>query len=294
MAPGFMQNILTNGLASVTGLITSLPFSEPVSILKYIAYIGIPLLFAIIGGFFALKKRNDQNIIVIVWIITIFLLSEAYWFGINVYSNRLLIHLLVPISILGGFGLSCLYSEFKKKEFSPKIKTGFLITIFLISSIFALVTIGDSNFAVMPKYDTNVTYKGENLNLPQIVPPSNLDVDLAQWMKDNGNKSYIIISNNYHTSQFLSAELEQPIVSYLKSIYWIDNGYKQQYLIKGKSNYYYIYDKRLTFEPKTHSRIFHTNGNLAFFNNNYDPMKYLKNARLVYENKDYIVFEIKY
>ena len=41
------------------------------------------------------------------------LLSKAYWFGINVISYRVLVYLLIPLSILGGFGLSQVYYKFK-------------------------------------------------------------------------------------------------------------------------------------------------------------------------------------
>ncbi len=63
------------------------------------------LIFAVIGVVFAIKKMQKKNIYIIVWIVTMFLLSEAYWFGINVISYRVLIYLLIPLSILGGFGV---------------------------------------------------------------------------------------------------------------------------------------------------------------------------------------------
>ena len=74
-------------------------------------------------------------------------MSKSYWFGVNVYTIRLLIHLLIPLSILGGMGLSYLYLDYKKVEFPSKsVRTIFLIAIFLIATLFAVITVKDSNF----------------------------------------------------------------------------------------------------------------------------------------------------
>ncbi len=59
-------------LAIVSGYITQLPFSDPISIFKYIAYIGIALIFAIAGSYVALKRRSCKDLFILVWILVDF------------------------------------------------------------------------------------------------------------------------------------------------------------------------------------------------------------------------------
>lgn len=290
MEPGFMQSMFTAGLSVIKGYATLLPNNEPISNLKYIAFIGIALLFAIIGGMVALRKRRDQDLIVIIWIITIFLLSKAYWVGINVFSIRLLIHLLIPVSILGGLGLSYLYFEFRKKEItSKKIRSGFLIATFVLASLFAITTVQDPNFALIPKYDTELSQVG--LKAPQIAPPTDSDIDLANWFNKNGDKKSVIISNNYFTNQFLLAATEQPIASPTNSAMCILWGYKKFVWNKAKAGYF-VYDKRLNVSSGNSSKIINE-GYYLFFDINYAMKSILPdNARKAYENKNYIIFRL--
>ena len=137
---------------AITLIKTSVPFNDPISNVKYLVYIGIILIFGIIGAVIAVKRRSTKDIFIIIWILVLFLMSKSYWFGINVYSIKLLVHLILPLSILGGMGLSYLYLNYKKAEFpSNKIRTIFLITTFIITTLFAIVTVTDSNFEVIPQ-----------------------------------------------------------------------------------------------------------------------------------------------
>ena len=251
-APGFIESLLSG---SVPGFSISLPPSsnEPISNLKYIAFIGISLLFAVVGSVIALWKRRDQDIIVITWLIITFLISKAYWFDIDVLSIRLLIYLLIPISILGGLGLSYFYNEFKKKEFpSKKVRSSFLISTLIISALFAVVTVENPMFPVIPKYTES----------PQIAPPTNSDVELVQWFAKNKDKNYVFVCNNYYKQIFLIASTGKPTVSMEKRKYYVKEGY----------TVFVVLDKRLkNFSIKT---------------------LLSQKAELVYENEDYYVFNV--
>lgn len=291
MMPGFMQNLLTNGL-SATGFMTSIQVTEPVSYLKYIAYMGIAFPFAIIGGAIAIWKRREQDLIIIVWIVTVFLISKSYWFGINVVSIRLLIYLLIPVSILAGFGLKYLYAEFKVKEVpSFKIRSAFLVLILLLSSIFAVATVADSNFGVIPRF-AEVTKDG--LNSPQIAPPTSSDIDLVKWFKNNGNKNYIALSNNYFATQFVLANTGQPIASFYRLSLWMSSGYNDSIINNASEGYYFIFDKRFTYNAPSGNV---KGGEYSYFFNNetYNPKNLIHgNKKIVYENNDYIIFEKKF
>ena len=90
-APSCAHHLFTYG---ITFIKTSVPYDDPISNAKYLVYLGIVLIFGIIGSIVAVKRRNTKDIFIIVWIIVLFLMSKSYWFGINVYTIRLLLHLL--------------------------------------------------------------------------------------------------------------------------------------------------------------------------------------------------------
>lgn len=292
MAPGFAYNLLTQGLVSVTGLMTSLPNSDPISNLKYVVFIGILLIFAIIGVGCSLKKRRDQDIIIFTWIITVFLISKAYWFGVNVYTIRLLVYILLPLSILAGYGLSYLYTDFKKKEFpSLRVRSVFLIVTFVVAALFAVVTVTDPNLDLVPKYNIN-PYGEVDMKVSQMAPPTNSDVELAQWFQKNGDKKSVVISNNYYTNQFLLSVTEQPIASVQSSEHVIWWGFKESEL-KGMNVGYFVLDKRLTYSHKEKAGTVLTTGQFLFFNKTVNVSALLPgNSRLVYENKNYSVFKL--
>ena len=217
IAPNYVSKIFTYGLSAVTGYNTSLPINDPISAFKYLAYLGIVMIFAIIGAIVAFKRRTMKDLFLFVWIIVIFIMSNSYWFGVNVYTIRLLVHLLLPLSILGGMGLSYLYIDYKKAEFpNSTIRSVLLVVILLISSLFAISTVTAPNFNSLPKYNSQ-PYGINNLTIPQIAPPTNSDIELATWFNQNGDKKLALISNNYYTDQFLLATTGQPIASVTSS-----------------------------------------------------------------------------
>ena len=290
-APNFVHKILTYGISAVTGYNTSLPTSEPISGFKYLAYLGIVMIFAIIGAIVAIKRRTMKDLFIFVWIIVIFIMSNSYWFGVNVYTIRLLVHLLIPLSILGGMGLGYLYLDYKITEFpNTSIRSIFLIIVLTISILFAISTITAPNFNTLPKYDSQ-PYGLNTLIIPQLTPPTNSDVELATWFNQNGNKKSALVSNNYYTDQFLLATTGQPIASVASSEHVIEWGFSKTELTQ-KNVGYYIFDKRLTFSGNPNQKVV-SEGTFLFYNNNDNITSLLpNNALLVYENKDYKVFKI--
>ena len=85
IAPNYKYKIITILFAYTEAL----PLNVPISNYKYIAYLGILLIFAIIGAIVTLKRRDNKDLFIIVWIVVIFFMSKSYWFGINVYTIRL-------------------------------------------------------------------------------------------------------------------------------------------------------------------------------------------------------------
>jgi len=286
--PNF-ANTLLNSIA--TEYFAPLPFSDPISNLKYIAYLGIVLMFAIIGSIIALKRRDCRDIFIIVWIIVIFFVSKSYWIGIHVYTIRLLIHLLLPLSIVGGMGLNYLYNDYKKTEFPSKsIRTIFLITIFLISTLFAITTVTDTNFQVTPNYNEQ-PFGTSDMKIPQIAPPTSSDTELAVWFEEYGDNKSVVVSNNYATNQFILTTTGQPIADVISSEHVIMWGFRTSEMAQ-KNVGYFVFDKRLNFSSSPTPIISH--GGFIYFNKNDNLTSLLpSNLKLVYQNQDYMVFRVE-
>lgn len=309
IAPQMLQNLMQQGITTITGLSTSLSLNRPIGILSYLGNLGIlVLIFSLVGGLAILKKFKDKdikrnNLIILVWIFSMFLLSNAYWFGINVISYRVLIYLLIPLSILGGYGISVLYEKLKNNErFSTKkIHTVFLVGILCIALVSGIITVENPKIGI---------YGVKNQQgYVQTAPPSNAEVDLANWFKNNGNSSrYIVISNKF-TGMFLAAETNMSFREGFQYFSTNSNVTIEEKSVKSsklanfkKANVgYVVYDKRLVISPeeKTLSlRVIDT----EFFPLHYFTQDIHSNinrikpefSRVVYENQDYIVCEINW
>ena len=64
--PQFAHKFLTYGLTLIK---TSVPYNNPISDVKYIIYLGIVIIFMIIGSIVAIKRRETKDIFLIVWVI---------------------------------------------------------------------------------------------------------------------------------------------------------------------------------------------------------------------------------
>ncbi len=284
--PTFAHKILAYALVLIK---TSVPYNDPISNSKYLVYLGIVLIFVIIGSIQAVKRRATKDLFLIVWVIVIFLMSKSYWFGVNVYTIRLLVHLLLPLSILGGMGLSYLYLNYKKAEFpSKKIRTIFLVSIFVISTLFALVTVTESNYQVIPQYNTQ-PYGSTQLAVPQLAPPTLSDEELANWFNQYGDNKSAIVSNDYETNLFLVSTTNQPIANVQYSTYVIGRGFNST-LLEQKHIGYFVLDKRLTFSNINRNIIV---SGFIYYNTNYNVTSSLPaNSQLLYQNQYYDVYKI--
>ncbi|MCE7698067.1 MAG: hypothetical protein K8E24_004260 [Methanobacterium paludis] len=153
-----------------------------------------------------------------------------------------------------------------------------MIATFVVASLFALTTVEDPNFGVLPKYTNTANFK-----TPQIAPPTESDVDLADWFNKNGDKKSVVISNNYFTTQFLSATTIQPTGTSTTSNICIWSSFNKSTLNENGVGYF-VYDKRLIYSKNSTKII--DNGSLMFNIQRLIP----SNATVVYENNDYEIF----
>ena len=291
LKPDFFNSILHQGLALISSGIR-LSYNQPMSALAYIKNIGLlVILFAVIGCIFAAKKMERKHIFIFIWILAMFLLSNAYWFGINTVTYRVLIYLLIPLSILGGFGLSQVYYKLKDYNvFSSRpFRSLFLISIFALSAFLGVLTVEDPAIATFGS-TTKFGYI-------QISPPGDSEIDIAKWFDENGNKSRSVLVSNIYAGYFLATESGMPIHFKFENF----NKSTPKSVFKKEKIGYILYDKRLTFtsenktiEMKLAYSLF---GPLYYFNK--DIHAHINEiipdyAKVVYENNDFIICKIEY
>ena len=289
--PALILNLINQGITATLGFGTSLNYYQPLSLLKYLRNFGLLLIvFSVIGAIIAVKMRRKKDVYIFAWIIIMFLLSEAYWIGINVISARVLIYIVIPLSILGGFGVSQIYYRLKDyNRFSSKrFRSAFLICVFLLSTLFGVLNASNPN---MGSYFAKTIFGSV-----QIAPPTSSETDLSNWFKINGDKNKSISISNLYTGVFIAVEAGMPINYGFANI---NNETPKTYFATNGIGYI-VYDKRLTLPPdyntlnryQANSEMFP----LYYYNKilyqNIDKLK-PKITQVVYENNDFIVCKIE-
>jgi hypothetical protein len=216
--PDIIYSIFNQGISATTGLITS-SSNRPLNLRGYLDIGYLVLIFAGIGiilSFVNMDKGRVQirnyfknpvrkNLFILTWIIVMFVLSIAYWFGVSVISYRLLVYLLLPLSIIGGFGLSEIYWWLKYSEKPTMNRLGLILillvfTLSIASAVLTVEKLGLATFEVKNQYG----------NL-EIAPPSSSMMELASWFNSNGDKSKSILTNNLFVGTFLATTTGMPI-----------------------------------------------------------------------------------
>ena len=286
--PNIIHNIWQNGIGAVTGYKDSISYSynQPLDLIHYIWQLGIiALIFAFIGAVATYKLNlpktmKDKAVLLILWIVAMFIFSKINWFGLNMVSYRVLIYILIPLSILGGFGLYQTYEWIKQKEISS-LPLGHL----LLGAIFLFATINGALIASNPK----IAAFGAQTEFGtiSIAPPSASEVDLANWFSKNGDKNKRVVISNYYSGMFLVADTGQPLSRYNRVLIGKVN---QSSLIKGNIGYL-VYDKRLKFSSSNQTYRAEPGGLIYFSKDIHQIIP--KYAKIVYENNDFIVCKVQ-
>ncbi len=289
LKPALLQSIFTQGI-SVLGFGTSLNYNQTLSFTQYIRNFGLLVtLFSVIGAFFAIKLRRRKDAYIFTWIIAMILLSKAYYFGVNVLSSRVLIYIVIPLSILGGFAVSHIYYKLKdyKRFSSGKFRSSFVICIFALSMLFGVLNVSDPTLGTY--YATTI------FGSVQIAPPSPSEVEVADWFEANGDKNKSISISNLYTGVLIAAVSGMPINYMFANI---NNTTSKSYFETNNIGYI-VYDKRLTLPPD-YNTLNRYQGNselypLYYYNKIlFENVNKLKPpfTKVVYENKDFIICEV--
>jgi hypothetical protein len=289
--PSVFNNVFNNGIAEINSIIAANSYNQSLGLLSYGNLGVLTLIFGLIGAIAAIIRRQKTDIFIFTWIIVVFLMINAQLFGINILSYRLLDYLLIPVSILGGFGISQVYYKLKDyKNFSShNFRTAFLISIFFLATFDGFLTMENPLIA----YNGITNQYGSF----QIAPPTSSEVDLANWFNENGNKSKSILSNNLYACAFVTAETGMPLSGDNFAEF---NPSASELYFKEVGIGYIVLDKRLYFQSSngTFYRVqyntdvyplFYYSGNIRSNLNEILP-NYVK---VVYENKDFLVCEVQ-
>ncbi|MCE7698108.1 MAG: hypothetical protein K8E24_004485 [Methanobacterium paludis] len=288
------SNILNHGVQEAFST-SSVAYSQPLKISSYGNLGVLTLIFGLIGAVAAIKRRQKRDIVILTWIFTIILLINAYIFGINginSISYRLLVYLLIPVSILGGFGISSVYHKLRDyKRFSSKnFRTAFLISIFLLATFDGVLTVENpliSSFEITNQYGSF-----------QIAPPSSSEEDLVNWFNENGDKNKSILSNDLFPLTYVTAQTGMSLASDTKFKYFNKN-LSESFFEKNKIGYV-VLDKRLSFNSDNGTlykveydgkfyKLFYYSEDISSNINNILP-NYMT---VVYENNYFIICKVQ-
>ncbi len=265
----------------------------PMSLFLYPKQFGlIVFIFGCFGTALAIKKRQIYDIYLIIWVIVTFILSISYLFNINVISYRVLIYILIPLSMLAGFGVSFIYGQIKER--SKNISYLFLIITLGISFVLGIYTVEDPNIAIFGSSTDSGSV--------QIVPPSSSDMDIIKWFSANGDLNKSVLTSNYYSGIFLVTMTGQPVEDiYTDMIYMQVETNKSELTDSGIG--YILFDKRIVrsksinVDTRTKNDSFqqlskkYAAGNLIYYNESFQKLS-KKYAVSVYENEDYIIWKL--
>lgn len=289
LKPELVYNVIHNGMQSI-GFGTKLYYNKTFSNIGYLSHLGVFVsLFAMVGAVLSIKLRSKKGLFILTWIFVLFLLSKAYWFGINVISYRVLVYILIPMTILGGFGLSHVYYHLKdhKRFSSPRFRSAFLIAVLGLSMFFGVLTVTNPEMGVFYAKPVSGNF--------QIAPPTASEVELASWFKANGNRSESILTTNQYSGMLVSSYAEMPMHYNFENF----NSTTSKSAFQNEGIGYIILDKRLTvpsengtfYLQKENSEfypLYYYSGNISTHINEIVPSF----AKLVYQNQDFLVFKV--
>lgn len=175
------------------GLIYASQPSFEVYIWQYPIYYGIiTIIFAFLGGYHQLKRRKNSDILIIVSLFAILVLSNIFYLGVPVISNRLLTFALFPIVTLAGLGVALMQKYSVLRQINPRIFYIFLIFLYLTASFSAVNMI--DNFKPTPTW----------------LRVSSSELEVAEWFKINGDKNRVVVAPNFRDT-IIVAIARQPV-----------------------------------------------------------------------------------
>ncbi len=236
ISPSHISQLLSGVLSVVSDPMTLFMGQKAMGIERYIKCVGIlPLIFGIIGIYYSFK--NKELLFISTWTLIAFILSNLHWFGIPVYTYRMLIYLVLPGVIIGGYGIAKIVNYLNSKR---KIYSIILIGLLVILSFSAGYSqIKDPSVLTSSASTEESTY--------QIAPPTQEELEVISWFENVNNTDKSILSNNLFFATIVSSVDEIPIHYKFDSFI---NSSSEKSINKEKIGYI-LYDKSLVLNNST-------------------------------------------
>lgn len=289
------SSYLTQILEGVVSIITN-PFDlfmgqVAMGLERYVRCVGIvSLLFSILGLFYSFKNR--EFLFVSIWALIAFVVSNLHWFGIPVYTFRMLIYLIIPMVMLGAYGIVKLLEDIK--DYNPNTIKIFTIVLIILSFVLCMVNINDPSVQIYKSTTEQSTY--------QIAPPTSDEVELINWFENENVENKSILINNLFLGTVISSIDEIPI-HYGFDMYTNKSLSKSSLdSLNNESIVYIVYDKSLVINDTDN----YDSLDVRYVNGSYYPSYYftkqitennfneimLQHSEKTFENERFIVCKI--
>jgi len=257
---------------------------------RYIKCVGIlPLVLAIIGLYFSFK--NSDKRLIVWWALFSFIVSNMHWFGIPVYTYRLLVYFVIPLVMLAGYGAAELVRKFEDK------KTQYILVavIMVLSCVLCIYHLSDPSVTT-----SNVVTAQSTV---QIAPPTHDEQEVIDWFKGVNNTNKSVLTNNLFFGTVLSSSDMIPL-HYSYDVYANPQSSKSSYDRLNEENIgYIVYDKSLVMNNTTE---YSGTPQIEFVEADYYPFYYytkeitednfysikLSATNKVFENNRFIICEV--
>jgi hypothetical protein len=159
--------------------------------------VGVPaIIFALLWVFIRFRRNKEEKveklsrkeILIIIWVIFLLLLSNAYLLGFSILIDRILNFLVFPVVVTAALGLESIRSLDGKNQVYGKLYQ-VLVVILIISAVLSGLF-----YATSVKPLVNDTQR-----------------DLAQWFSENGDKEGVVMSLTEGIDPVIVSIARQPV-----------------------------------------------------------------------------------
>lgn len=164
-----------------------------VSLLSYPKVLGaLTLIFALLGAIKMFKRRSHQDILILIFFISMIIISNLNYLGLPILSNRILTFAIFPLVVMAGVGVQYLKTIIKGKNVRKKVYWFFISSVYL-----SAVLIG---YSMLADVDSGCSW----------LRASESEIDIAQWFDKNGDKKSVAVAY-YFRDPFIVAISRQPV-----------------------------------------------------------------------------------
>ena len=135
--------------------------NSPITYFLFRYYGILPSLLLIVGYYVLIKEKNSRTLFLLLWTLSLIILSQVYLLGFNTVSIRILEVASYALIIVSGIGLCHIYNEWIK---STKTKNTLIILFVLLSVTSALLYVDTYTSDVLAQDDMNTTVIDENIH----------------------------------------------------------------------------------------------------------------------------------